>query len=377
MKRIVCLALAVIITAMLCIAVGAKAYNPQTNCNISLTVKKADPANVVKDGIIGDGEYERAAIDTTADETSLAVIYGDGTVYDKGQNMLSTMEYYFSWDETHGFNIAVVAQPEDIVQNFTNAASPAETKDDFLSDGGMMIDFYPNDKRDDVALLYYAIGKNPTTGEYLKGCYNQLGNSGAYNPTAGVDFAINYTSDGKVVYEWSVPFSEFLPGATTGSLVHFSVGVFAGTIRPEDAQGESMYNLTYGIGLGDFVFLGDHRTGTPSGVKATLSGDVIEKTNNDPTPTPDPDPTPTPTPNPTPTPDPKPGEETVVKDDQGNTIKTVTNADGSKTITTIKADGTTTTTTEKAPQTGDPMVIAALVSAVSACGIAVVRRRRG
>ena len=71
------------------------------------------------------------------------------------------------------------------------------------------------------------------------------------------------------------------------------------------------------------------------------------------------------------------GTETVVKDNEGNTIKTVTNADGSKTVTTIKADGTTTTKTEKAPQTGDPMIIAAAVSAISACGIVVAKKRRG
>ena len=87
--------------------------------NEVITVKKADPSDVVKDGVIGDGEYERYYADLDAEDnmTSPLFLVAFGTdSMDHVLEMFPTMEYYFSWDEEHGFNFAIRNKPPVIQQ---------------------------------------------------------------------------------------------------------------------------------------------------------------------------------------------------------------------------------------------------------------------
>ena len=79
-------------------------------------IKKTDPSNVVKDGIIGEGEYERLNVDLGADTSPLILVGFTEESLDNARAMLPTMEYYFSWDEVHGFNFAVRNKPVAVQQ---------------------------------------------------------------------------------------------------------------------------------------------------------------------------------------------------------------------------------------------------------------------
>ena len=380
MKKVLSIICAVvlIVTAM-CVVVGAKSFKPSGNsgCNIKFEVPKANPAAVVKDGIIGNGEYKKIEVNTNKDSTDLSLVYEDANAIDKAEKMAETMEFYFSWDDTHGFNFAVRYKPET-QQQILNIDPGDFPKDDFLRNCGIGIDLFDRNRTTaEVPYIYYAIAKRTDNGEYLKGWWKdeERGISKAYDPIAGTDFIINYESSGYITYEWSIPFSEFVKGTpAAGTQIYLSLFAMAGT--GDGSNEDETMKQSYGVSLGDRGYAVTQDNYSEYAI-ATLTDDEIpyDSQGGD-TDGPDTD-GPTPTPNPTPNPNPAPGTETVVKDNEGNTIKTVTNADGSKTVTTIKADGTTTTKTEKAPQTGDPMIIAAAVSAISACGIVIAKKRRG
>ena len=369
----------VVVVAMTAVAVSAGAVNANGHCETTTVVKKADSSAVVKDGKIGDGEYTEIEINRDPDSSDLMLSYDGGT--DNFTNALKFMEnvhFYMSWDEVHGLNVAARAQLLETPENKSvpnadpNYANQDFPGDEFLFQFGMMFKIYAGDGEEG---LYRSISKNTDTGELLYGYYDKHGYTGALNQTAGTDYTVSI--DGNwVTYEISFPLASVLPSAkisgnapVDGSQIEFDTTVTGGS-KGTYHEGSS----TYAVSIGDGGFMATWNSFTdPQHGKATFSLDAISGGNSGPdTDGPDTDGPSTDGPKNEPG-----GTETVVKDNEGNTIKTVTNADGSKTVTTIKADGTTTTKTEKAPQTGDPMIIAAAVSAISACGIVVAKKRRG
>ena len=120
MKKIISLVLAsLMMAAMLSVAAGAQSqamngtgWDPENVVN----VKKTDPSNVVKDGVIGATEYEKFEVDLSEESSPLHVTFITGDDLQNGLDMLATMEYYFSWDEVHGINIAIRNKPAAIRQ---------------------------------------------------------------------------------------------------------------------------------------------------------------------------------------------------------------------------------------------------------------------
>ena len=236
MKKVLSIIIAVVfVVSMTAIAVSAQSYNPNGSCDIEFTVKKADPANVIKDGIIGEGEYEKLDVDLDIDTSSLTLVFGENQVmYTNAEEMLATMEYYFSWGDVHGFNFAVKYRPNE----FSQTVLPAEGDkpgDDFLCNLGISYEFDPTVTRGDVGDFYYCLSRNAQTGEYYEGHYQQFGKTGAYDPVAGQDYEITFGADGSVLYEVSVPFNNFLDGAAgNGTKVGLSICSLAGTDTPEE-----------------------------------------------------------------------------------------------------------------------------------------------
>ncbi len=277
MKKIISFILIISMISVFALGTLAQSYNPSTNCDVTFVVKKTDPANVVKDGVIGEGEYEKIEVDLDPDETSLALLFGNAEVYDYAEGMLVGMEYYFSWDETNGLNVAVVSRPGlEPVMNLTEGTGDPPG-DEFLCNGGLMVELDQVAERGELGSFYYAIGKNPSTGEYLEGHYNQLGITGEYDPVAGTDFAISFNDDGSTVYEWSLPFSLYTNETPEAGLgVYISIGCYSGLYGREGyTDADNPYNQCFGIGLGDFVFLGNHKTGTPTNAVGTLSDEMV------------------------------------------------------------------------------------------------------
>ena len=279
MKKILTALLALLMLASVCvIGANAQSYSPlggwkeahETAEEAKITVKKADPADVIKDGVIGENEYEKLDIDQTEDNTPLNIMYITNDNLNDGLAMLETIEFYFSWDETHGFNFAIKDKPA-VIQQLLSPAEGEKPGDDFANNTAFLINILTENgvagtiDSDGWAhgtmeaknyCVYYAVAKRTDTGAYIEGHYdvNQLGLSGNYDPEAETDYIINYTDDGYAIVEWSIPFSVIESGTVgAGSSIYACFTASAGNAGPED----EMYHDTYCIGLGDKTFMVD------------------------------------------------------------------------------------------------------------------------
>ena len=371
MKKLLSMIIAVlIVVSMTAIVVSAQSYNPNGGCDIEFTVKKANPDAVVKDGIIGEGEYEKFDADLSPDATNLTLVFGNNAaMYTPAEEMLGTMEYYFSWDEIHGFNFAVKCRPSEYSQTIPMGTGD-KPGDQFLCNLGLQLECAPSETRGELPLFYYAISRNATTGEYYEGHYNQLGNKGSYDPAPKTDYEVSFSADGTVTYEWSVPFSAFLSSdAANGTHFGFTLCAVAGTDTPD--SGEKNYNC-YGVSFGEYGYMVDQRYG-PRHALATLSDELIGGTisGGDDSTTPGTNPsTDDPSTEPStdkPVIDPKPDDPSNPSDGNDNPSEGNDNpAEGNDN----PAEG------NKAPSTADPIVIAAIASAVSACGFMLSKKRK-
>jgi len=296
MKKIIAVLMALLMLASICvIAANAQSYTPVGGWKKSgqgpITVKKADPADVKKDGVISENEYEKLVIDQSEEETPLHVMYVSNDNLTDGLNMLATTEFWFSWDEVHGFNFAVKDKPANIQQ----ILSPKDGDfpgDDFANNTAFVLNMLTDNgaegTRDDEGYVsgttevphycvYYVLAKRTDNGKYIEGYYNenQLGMNGDYDPEPDVDYIINYTDDGYAIIEWSVPFSSVSSGTVgAGYSVFASITAMAGNAGPED----EMYQDTYGIGLGDKCFMIDAKVDKAGGFPEFILSDEPIKT---------------------------------------------------------------------------------------------------
>ena len=263
MKKILTAVLALLMLSSVCV-IGAYAdsYNALGSWKQSeegpVTVYHADPANVKKDGVIGENEYVKFDVDLGEMTSPLNVMYITGSKnLQEGIEMLGTMEYYFSWDETHGFNFAIRNKPVKKIKQVLPAGEGEKPGDDFANNLSYVIEFETENGRngnESRRCIYYAVAKRTDTGEYLKGYYDsdQLGLNGDYNPVPETDFVISYDETNYSTIEWSVPFSALESGPVgAGSTIMASFTATAGDIdNIEDA-----FTDTYCVGLGDNCFM--------------------------------------------------------------------------------------------------------------------------
>ena len=382
MKKIICIVLAAIMVAALAIVAGANCmfpagdgWNPDDICR----VKKADSAKVVKDGVISQGEYERFVVDVGEDTSHLSLPYITGENFEQALAMMATIEFYFSWDEVHGINIAVRNKPE-VIQQLLDVKTGDKPEDDFLHNTAYVV----NGESDGSNYFYFALGKRTDDGRYLEGHYQQFGALGSYDPTPGTDYVISYGSDGYATIEWSIPLKAFLTaGGGAGSRIQFTITAMGGTTtEPED------YSDFYGVGLGDFCYAMNQKT-AKNHVTYLLTDDVIDP--GDPTQPVDPgDPTQPVDPG-DPTQPVDPGDPTQPVD-PGDPTQPVDPGDPTQPVDPGNPDqpdnpgqpdnpdqpdnpGQPDNPTQP-PASGDPMIVIAAVSALSAAGAFVIRRRR-
>ncbi len=366
MKRILAVfaALCIVMSAFLVVTASAASFNPSNVCNLEVTLKKADPADVVKDGVAGANEYVRFEVDLDPSSTQLNMGFGSSDVYNQSEAMLSTMEYYFSWDEVHGFNFAVKFKPEYLRQEYDEGTGD-EPGDDFLWDSGVQISLDEDVMFKERAngywydLFYYAISKRTDTGEYLEGYYDQLGLKGAYDPVAGQDYIITYPGDGSVFCEWSIPFDNFTTTYDPGDAVYFTI-CCTGSV--EDISGYSNpVEATYTVSLGDYGYLIKQTKDVSRHVTAYISAETI-KDADDTTDS---------------------GSQTdPISDDTTGGDQTAAPADGTAAgddkAPVAAGDDTAAPQTGNgtaAAQTADPMIAVAAVCAISAGAVLVLRKK--
>ncbi len=363
MKRLAAIAASLMVAvSMLCLPAVAQGYKPSGNrgCRIKFDVPKVDSGAVVKDGLIGDGEYRRIELDTDPETTDLYLVYGtDSRGYDRAVAMLKTVEYYFSWDDVHGFNFAVRYKPERQVQQLDVEHGGRYPEDNFLNNCGVGISILDRNRSNSAPdFLYYSIAKKTDgSGEYLRGWWDQLGISGHYDPVPERDFIIEYEDDGYITCEWSIPFSEILKTDPVGAKIYLSLSAMAGDSPTAD------FSTLYGVSLGDRGFLVPQDDSSQHAVAVLIDGSSPDGEGDPPSPTPDPVPDPTPDSTPDTTPSRTPAADT---ESVADTEVKPNSTNGE----TVSHDSVT------APQTGDPSLLLSAAAATSAAGVLYARRRR-
>ncbi|MBR3991687.1 MAG: hypothetical protein IKI91_06080, partial [Clostridia bacterium] len=207
---------------------------PAMTCDIEFNVRHVEPSNVAKDGVISEGEYYRC-LAPKAELFGAKTMTGDKLT--KYQQMVDTSKFYFSWDEEHGFNIAVEMIAPDLLQLnsadvFDGRLEPKEgdDPDNFVGpcDGFMdQLAFVFQGVADASGAhgFYYAFGRNTETGEYLRGHWfgsmldglPQYGYNASYYPVEDQDMVISYGPGNKVVFEYSLPLTTLFPAEMINS----------------------------------------------------------------------------------------------------------------------------------------------------------------
>ncbi len=381
MKKIISIVIiAVMLVASLAITASADTYNPGLHCDTVIYLKKADPANVIKDGIIGDGEYERLEIDTDLETSTLNINFGNPLVYEYAEALLPTMQYFFSWDEVHGFNFAVRWKPTHPVQILDKADS--YPRDRFMSNAAVSFstDTSRIQGRDDT-FFYYSMARRTDDGRYLFADYGQLGAKGAYTPQEG-EYNITYEADGYITCEWSIPLDNLLTSVYDGAEIYFSVVAGSGTGTPDmDNSEDGILKEFYNISLGDYGF-GTKRDKTSSNVTGIITSEALTS-GSDNTGDTTPDTTPGTTPS-TDNPGTEPGKNTDPVDTANpGTDPVDTDNPGTDPVNPADPENPSSPTNPsnptnpgKAPSTADPIIIAAIASAVSACGYMISKKHR-
>ena len=377
MKKLITVILSVVMLAsLLAAAVSAQSYNAKTHWDLStmgqIEVKKADPNDVVKDGIIGENEYVKYDVDLNPDSSPLHITFMSGTNFTDATAMLETMEFYFSWDEVHGFNFAIRNTPP-VLQQVLGVKDQDPPEDDFCQNTGYVVRSQdPNDTK--VTRFYYALGKRTDTGDYLEGHWNQLGLTGAYDPTPGVDYVISYSGNTSLI-EWSIPFEHVVENGGPGTVLRYTLSATGGTTQEANWD----YPDYYAISLGDMGFGVDGKSRINDAefliVNDPIKDDIII---DDPTDT---------------QPGTEPGTTAPGATEPGSTtspidtskVEVVTDKDGNVTYVDPTTGETISEEEAKqisapvsnntAPRTGDPMIIIAAVSAIGACGAVVIKRK--
>ncbi|MBQ8524877.1 MAG: hypothetical protein IJ457_09685 [Clostridia bacterium] len=410
MKKIITvLVLAAMLLVTLGVSASAETYLANGYCQAEFEIKKADPANVKKDGIIGEGEYEKVEVS----KDDLAINFISANCYLTADAMADTMEYYFSWDEVNGLNFAVKYDAYPVAAGEALGYTADQIMDGFKTtveqgtpneNGVPMDNFCFNvgvvfasgwDEDANTQSFYYAVGKKIDGSSYLNGHWGQLGKDGNYEPVGGKDFEISYSGT-TVTCEWSIPFAEFdFPGAAAGSSIDFSIAACAGGAEVEDSlesDAGQFFNAgsSWSVSLGQKNFLvqvsGDAQRARATLLDEMIAGPVVDTpTVENTTTTPD-APVTTTTPAPATTPAPTQPATTAIEsvevevtDGDGNVV---TDTDGNavtEVITTIITEAPTQSAGGNAggsPVTGDPMIIAAVVAAISACGVVVAKKRK-
>jgi len=389
MKRVITLALSVlVIVSLFVVSVSAEAYNPVGGCKTETTIYKANASDVKKDGVIGENEYVEIDINRDPNTTDLMLSFQTAERFEACCEFLNKVHFYLSWDETHGLNVGVTAelletpwsatpQPDD-----TYYADQGFPGDEFLFQFGMM---FRVAGYDDETVMNRGIGLNTETNTLLYGHYNENGYTGTLNQNPYDDYIVKVNGN-TVTYEISFPIesvvkADYLDGKVPAAdtEIRFSVSATGGS------QGEYNNDANmYAVSLGDAGYMAQWEVfEAPAHAKGFISHETIVKGGDEVTTAPDvttvPDEVTT-----------APETTQPATSDVVTSVDKVTDTDGNvmtdedgKDVTTIVTSILTDAPTQDAddngvtsPVTGDPMVIAAVVAAISACGIVVAKKRK-
>ena len=395
MKKILSMVVlcALLLTA-LAVSSSAAAYFEQKNPNARITVKKT--TGVTIDGIISDGEYEEFT-DAAGNYTEWYVADNASDFFEKAGAMAESARWYFAWDGADYLYIAATWNAEgganqtmaggDYYGDYSLSSEERIKADKFLGMGpGLnLVSSEVSDEDDMFARLFVAIGENTATGEKMTGLYSgQNGQNKDYVPSHS-DFDFSYNGN-MVTVEYKVPIYElnekFVSG--TPSMFKASISLQAGYYVEDGSLEGGDNTYSWGVRLGQLGYNCDSGNTAKTHATFRLVNDVIPGPVIDDTTATD-----------TTAPDTTVGggeQTTVGGSGDDTTVPTGTTANGGATTpngTTANGGATTpnngnngsanrptTGNGGNASQTADFGVVAALVSAISAAGVMISKKRR-
>ena len=367
---------ALMIASLFAVHAFAGALNPDNGCKVEAQIKRAAPGAVVHDGVISQGEYNEIEINRNSDTTDMLLTWnGSGELLMAACDFLQNVHFYASWDE-NGLNFA--AQATLLEDPHCEGTYPTtlheENGKQFLGDEFFMFQFgglFKIDNPDDWdnEYLYRSFGINTDTGEILVGSYWADGHTGALSLTEGTDYYVRV--DGRTVtYEATFPLesalkSEQISGSlpVDGSDFYFTISLTGGSKGHNFEE-----SATYAVSLGDGGYMTTRRIISDySGAHGIISMEpVVEQATET-------EPGTEPVPGTEPTPDTDPGTEAT---DPGTSPDPEN--PGQDPVSDPEAPVSQQQPGQKtvAPTTGDPMVLIAAVSALSAGAAIVIKKRK-
>ncbi len=386
------LVLMALLIATLGVAVSAETYIEKQPTDIQVEVKQANPNQVVKDGRISVGEYDKFT--GVSIDDYLGMFYSNVMYYPEAEALAEGAEFYFSWDEVHGFNFALTYETNfeslGLSNGFNTSIPQGDPADDWEGKGrpfdnfawniGCVITFGEGMLWDDGTpgrpCLYYTIGRDIATGNYLEGHWNQLGVNDTYDPVAGTDFCVAYNGT-KVTFEWSLPLSEIGEVAAAGTSFSGNITGTCGlpadfeNLPVDQTSGGPKFDEvgTWGVSLGEFGF-GMTTVEDSKAATFTLSDAKVAGYSDSPV-----EPIPTGS---TPTSNNNSGEPIPTSNNNsGEPVPTSNNNSGEPVASSNNTQPTNTNNSnEPAGPTGDPMIIAAVIASISAAGIVIAKKRK-
>lgn len=326
MKKIMAIIATVMLTiTMLCSVAFADSIYPAFY-DLKVNARKADPANVKKDGVIGENEYDELDFDNKW--LTINVNAEDDEKRNKAiedaNKVRESVKFYFSWDETNGLNLAVQYKPIKWGVN----EYKAETHDEYIlftKSGGLLLEVFDSANpqapvNGNGMGLYMGLSQNKN-GELLYcGYSNQTGFANGWCERDGKNgYFGDYKPDDKnacvkydeatgiVTYEWSIPVNQLMFGEEKTMHINLAVqgALSEKTGEWSDSNGCWSLNLgTWGFYAGQGALAGHNLT------EISLSNEAVGYVEPIETPTP-PAETPTPTVKPDTTPEAKPSTDSA------------------------------------------------------------------
>ncbi len=385
MKKRTSRIMATAVTALLAVSsflpasVSADAWNPAGGCTINTQIKKANPANVAKDGVIGDGEYTEIAInrDATSTDCLLSWDSGKSELMESAEQFLQNVHFYVSWDDVNGVNFAVQAtlletpvNPSPMPDNDYYGAGGTFPGDEFLFQFGTFVSTYtPKGTTNKYGMpefdtaIYRGISKNTETGEILIGHYGVHGLTGSINLVEGQNYTVAINGN-TVTYEISYPLASVVEGGavTDGTELWFTMSTTGGSQGKFHEEGTT---ACYCVSIGDTGYMSSKNAGDKlQPAKGTFSTEVIPGGNGGST-----------------------GDDSTGGSTGGGSTGGGSTTDGNTNggttggatnpgVNPNPTNPSNNTTNTNNPKTGDAAVVLAAVSALSACGAVVIRKKR-
>ena len=382
------LVLAALLLTVVGISASAAAYFEQniSAANTRVTVKKSNSVKI--DGVISAGEYE----EYTGGYTEWYVAENASDYFEEAEVMAQSAKWYFSWDGEY-LNIAATWNAGsganqtyaggDYYGDYAYAGTSEFIKaDDFLGYGpGLNIVSSEVSPEDEAwTRTFVTISENTATGEKITGLYSgQKGQNGDYVPPhSDFDFSWN----GSVVtVEYRIPvreLSETFVANKANQMFKASIVLQSGVADlADDAEAAAANAPFYGFGvrLGQFGYNSDSGNTEKGHATFRLIDEAIPQPEGPKTEAPKTEAPKTEAPK-TEAPKTEAPKTEAPKTEAPKTEAPKTEAPKTEAPKTEAPKTEAPNNTPVAPNTGDIMVVAAVVSALSACGVMIAKKRK-